>query len=149
MRKAVLLSACRTASGKFGGSLKSLESVDLGASAMAEVLRRSGLRGEEIGEIVMGHGWQAGAGPNPARIAAWKSGTLRDAPASTVNMRCGSGFKAVTQIADRIRLGDIEAGLAGGMESASNVPYILPEARWGHVMGEKNAPDVLHKDGFR
>lgn len=149
MQKAVIVSACRTAGGKFGGSLKTEIASDLGALAIREAVKRSGLSPADIEEVVMGNGWQAGTGPNPARIAAWKSGVLQNSPAVTVNKRCGSGFKAVMQIADRVRLGDIKAGLAGGMENASNVPYILPEARWGHIMGEKKTLDVLHQDGFQ
>ncbi|MBA7528590.1 Acetyl-CoA acetyltransferase [subsurface metagenome] len=148
MKKPVILSACRTAGGKFGGSLKSKEATDLGAVAIAEAVRRSGIPGEDIEELIMGNGWQTGVGPNPARIAAWKSQVLKDTPAFTVNKRCASGLRAAMLIADRIRLGDIKAGAAGGMESATNTPYILPNARWGHIMGEKRVLDVLHKDGF-
>jgi acetyl-CoA C-acetyltransferase len=120
----------------------------LGAAVIREVVTRAKVPGSDVEELVMGNGWQAGAGPNPARIAAWKSGVALDAPAYTVNQRCGSGLNAVMRIADRIRLGDIHLGIAGGMESASNVPYLLPEARWGHTMGEKKTPDVLHRDGL-
>lgn len=148
MGKAIVLSACRSAGGKFGGNLRSFEASELGALAMTEAVARSGLPPEQVEEVIMGNAWQAGTGPNPARIAAWKSHVLKDSPAVTVNMRCGSGFKAVMQISDRVRLGDIRAGLAGGMESASNVPYVLPEARWGHIMGDRKILDVLHKDGF-
>ena len=148
MQKAVILSACRTAGGKFGGSLKSKEASDLGAVVIAEAAKRSAIPPEDIEEVIMGNGWQTGVGPNPARIATWKSRVLEEVPAVTVNKRCGSGLKSVMQIADRVRLGDIKAGVAGGMESTSNAPYILPGARWGYVMGEKKVLDVLHKDGF-
>jgi len=148
MGKAVVLSACRTAGGKFGGTLSSFEATDLGGFAIAEAIKRSGISKEEIGEVIMGNGWQAGVGANPARIAMYKAGLPQDIPAFTVNKRCGSGLKAVMLIADRIRLGDMHVGVAGGMESASKAPYILPEARWGHRMGDKTALDVLHKDGF-
>ncbi|MBN2050547.1 MAG: thiolase family protein [Spirochaetales bacterium] len=146
--KPVILSACRTPGGKFGGSLQRLSAPELGSVVLKEALQRSGVEAPEIAEIIMGNGWQAGIGANPARIAGWKTGSLKDVSAFTINKRCGSGLRAVMLIADRIRLGDINVGMAGGMESASNVPYILPEARWGHRMGEKSVQDLLHKDGF-
>ena len=148
MKKAVILSACRTAGGKFGGTLKSKTAVDLGAAAIAEAVLRAGISPADVAEVIMGNGWQSGVGPNPARIAAWKSELLKDVPGFTINKRCGSGLRSIMLIADRIRLGDINAGVAGGMESTSNAPYILPDARWGHIMGEKIVLDVLHKDGF-
>jgi acetyl-CoA C-acetyltransferase len=146
--KPVILGAVRTAGGKFGGSLKALTAPELGALILRSAVERSRINPADVAEVIMGNGWQAGAGPNPARIAVWKSGVLADVPAYSVNIRCGSGLKAVMLAADRIRLGDIKAGIAGGMESTSNVPYLLPEARWGHTLGEKKTPDALHKDGF-
>lgn len=148
MGKTVILSACRTPGGKFGGSLASKNATDLGAVALAEAVKRSGVDPDCIDEVIMGNGWQAGVGANPARIAMFKAGLSQNIPAFTVNKRCGSGLRAVMLAADRIRLGDAFVMAAGGMESASNVPYILPEARWGHRMGEKKVPDVLHNDGF-
>ncbi len=146
--KPVILSACRTPGGKYGGTLQNEKAPGLGALVLKEALKRSGVPAENISEIVMGNGWQAGIGANPARIAGWKSEVLSEVPAVTLNKRCGSGLRSVMLIADRIRLGDINAGIGGGMESASNVPYILPEARWGHRMGDKTTLDILHKDGF-
>ncbi len=148
MGKPVILSACRTAGGKFGGALKGLDAPALGGIAIREAMARSGVDPKDIGEVIMGNGWQSGVGANPARIAGHRSGLSADIPAFTINKRCGSGLKAAMLIADKIRLGDMNAGVAGGMESASNVPYILSEARWGFRMGEKTAQDVLHKDGF-
>jgi acetyl-CoA C-acetyltransferase len=148
MGKAVLLSACRTGGGKFGGTLSSFEATDLGGFAIAEAMKRSGVSDENIAEVIMGNGWQAGVGANPARIAMYKAGLPESIPAFTVNKRCGSGLRAVMLAADRVRLGDIQAAVAGGMESASKTPYILPDARWGHRMGDKTTLDVLHKDGF-
>lgn len=148
MNKAVILGACRTPGGKFAGTLQSVPAPDLGALVIREAFERSGIPAEAVAEIVMGNGWQGGVGANPARIAAWRSESLRDVPAYTVNKRCASGLKSVMLIADRIRLGDIRAGIGGGMESANNVPYVLPEARWGHRMGEKRVLDLLHQDGF-
>ncbi|PIE54332.1 MAG: acetyl-CoA C-acyltransferase [Dethiosulfovibrio peptidovorans] len=147
-KKPVILSACRTAGGKFGGGFKSLEASDLGAIAIREAVSRSQVAPEDLGEVIMGNAWQAGVGTNPARIAEYKAGLPDNIPAFSINKRCGSGLKAAMLVADRVRLGDISAGVAGGMESASNVPYILPEARWGYRMGEKSALDLLHKDGF-
>lgn len=148
MGKPVILSACRTAGGKFGGTLKNTEATELGGLVIKEALSRSGLSAEDIGEVVMGNGWQAGVGANPARIALFKAGLPQSIPAFTVNKRCGSGLKAAMLISDRIRLGDIRAGIAGGTESASNAPYLSQDARWGARMGEKALLDVLHKDGF-
>ena len=148
MGKPVILGAVRTAGGKFGGSLKALTAPELGALILRSAVERSRINPADVAEVIMGNGWQAGVGPNPARIAVWKSGVLADVPAYSVNIRCGSGLKAVMLAADRIRLGDIKVGIAGGMESTSNVPYLLPEARWGHTLGEKKTPDALHKDGF-
>jgi acetyl-CoA C-acetyltransferase len=148
MGKAVVLSACRTGGGKFGGTLSSFEATDLGGFAIAEAVKRSGLSDRDIAEVIMGNGWQAGVGANPARIALYKAGLPQDIPAFTVNKRCGSGLRAVMLASDRVRLGDIKAAVAGGMESASKTPYILPDARWGHRMGDKATLDVLHKDGF-
>jgi acetyl-CoA C-acetyltransferase len=101
-----------------------------------------------MGEVILGNGWQAGVGANPARIALHRAGLPQSIPAFTVNKRCGSSLKAAMLGADKIRLGDMVAVAAGGMESASNAPYILPDSRWGYRMGEKKVLDALHKDGF-
>lgn len=148
MNKPVILSACRTPGGKFGGGLSRLAAPDLGSIAIKEAVKRSGVTADEVCEVVMGNGWQAGVGANPARIAMCRAGLPDSIPAFTVNIRCGSGLRSIMAVSDRVRLGDIPVAVAGGMESASNTPYILPDARWGHRMGEKKALDVLHKDGF-
>lgn len=148
MGKPVFLSACRTPGGKFGGALKDVEAPDLGAVAVREAVKRSGVSPEDIGEVILGNGWQAGVGANPARIALFRSGLPQTIPAFTVNKRCGSSIKTAMLAADKIRLGDMKAVVGGGMESASGVPYILPEARWGYRMGEKKVLDGLHRDGF-
>ncbi|QVL35209.1 thiolase family protein [Aminirod propionatiphilus] len=148
MARVVILSACRTAGGKFGGGLSRFEASDLGGFAVAEAVRRSGLPGEVLDEVILGNGWQAGVGANPARIALYKGGLPQSVPAFTVNIRCGSGIRTMMLGSDRIRLGDAKAVVVGGMESASNVPYLLPDARWGFRMGEKKALDALHRDGF-
>ncbi len=148
MRRAAILSAVRTPGGKFGGALLPLQAWELGALVVREALRRSGLDPRSIGEVVMGNGWQAGVGPNVARIAAVKGGLPEEVHAFTVNVRCGSGLKAVCLAADSIALGRTRAALAGGTESTSNVPYLLPRARWGYRMGHGEVLDALHKDGF-
>ena len=148
MTKAVIVSACRTAGGKFGGQFSKLTATDLGAAALKEAVARSGAPAEAIEEVIMGNGWQAGVGANPARNAMYKAGIDQTVPAFTVNIRCGSGLRTIMLAADRIRLGDAKVIMAGGMESATKAPYILAEARWGFRMGEQKAADVLHVDGF-
>lgn len=122
MKKAVILSACRTGGGKFGGTLSSFEATDLGSLAVAEAFRRSGVTPDDVGEVILGNGWQAGVGANPARIAMFKAGLPQSIPAFTINKRCGSSLRAAMLISDRIRLGDIRSGITGGMESASRTP---------------------------
>lgn len=148
MAKQVIVSACRTAGGKFGGQFMKLEATDLGAYALREALARSGVAAADVDEVIMGNGWQAGTGSNPARQAMYKASVPAKTPAYTVNIRCGSGLKTVMLACDRIKTGEARAVLAGGMESASNAPYLLPGARWGFRMGEQKALDALHKDGF-
>lgn len=148
MGKPVIVSACRTAGGKFGGQFSKLAATDLGAAALKEAVARSGASADVVEEVIMGNGWQAGVGANPARNAMFKAGIDQSVPAFTVNIRCGSGLRTVMLAADRIRLGDAKVIMAGGMESATRTPYILPEARWGFRMGEQKAADVLHVDGF-
>ncbi|MDY2984880.1 MAG: acetyl-CoA C-acyltransferase [Synergistes jonesii] len=149
MEKAVILSACRTAGGKFGGQFKNFSATDLGAAALKEAVLRSCAPLESVEEVILGNGWQAGVGANPARNAMYKAGVPVNVPAFTVNIRCGSGLRSVMLAADRIRLGDAKAILAGGMESATNTPYLLPNARWGFRMGKQEALDALHADGFQ
>ncbi|MDL2263599.1 thiolase family protein [Synergistaceae bacterium OttesenSCG-928-I11] len=148
MGKPVILSACRTAGGKFGGQFQKQEATDLGAAVLKEALARSGVDKDDVAEVIMGNGWQAGVGSNPARFAMYKAGLNMTTPAFTINIRCGSGLRTAMLASDKIRLGDANAVLAGGMECASKVPYILPAARWGFRMGEQKAADVLHADGF-
>jgi acetyl-CoA C-acetyltransferase len=144
----VILSACRTAGGKFCGSLGGFSAHELGGFVIAEAVKRAGLQKEEICEGVLGNAWQANVGMNPARIAMVNAGLPVDIPAFSVNQRCGTGLQTVMILSDRIRLGSVTAGVAGGMESASNVPYFLEGARRGFRMGEQKVVDGLHKDGF-
>ena len=148
MNKVVILSACRTAGGKFGGQFAKLDAAELGGAALKEALARSGVPAEDVGEVVMGNGWQAGVGANPARFAVSRAGIPMSVPAFTVNIRCGSSLRTVMLAGDRIRLGDAKVMMVGGMESASRAPYVIPEAQWGFRMGEQKALDVLHTDGF-
>lgn len=148
MSNPVIISAARTAGGKFGGALSKLSAPELGAIALKAAVQRAGIKGEDVDEVILGTGWQAGVGANPARIAMYGAGIPSSVPAFTVNIRCGSGLRTIMLAADRIRLGDAKVIVAGGMESASNVPYLLPKARWGYRMGEQKVLDALHKDGF-
>lgn len=148
MCKPVILGACRTAGGKFGGSLKSFKAHELGGFVIAEAVKRSGLSPDEIDDAILGNAWQANGGMNPARIAMANAGLPMTIPAVSVNQRCGTGLQTVMILADRIRLGYVRAGVSGGMESGSNVPYMLDRARWGLRMGEAKVLDALHADGF-
>jgi len=148
MRKAVILSAVRTAGGKFGGSLSSFTAPELGAIVIKEAIIRAKVSPDVVGEVVMGNGWQAGAGPNVARISTILSGLPDSVPAFTVNKRCASGLKAVMLGADSVILGREKVVIAGGTEATSQVPYILQGVRWGYKMGHQQVYDVLLKDGF-
>src|SRR5262245_41856698 len=131
----VIASACRTPIGSFGGALKEVSAVDLGAVVIREALRRAKLSPGEIGDVVMGCVLQAGAGMNVARQAALKAGVPIEIPAETVNRVCGSGLQAVVHAVEAIRVGYVDAVVAGGTESMSNAPYLLTGARWGYRMG--------------
>ncbi|HHX87484.1 MAG TPA: thiolase family protein [Firmicutes bacterium] len=148
MGKPVIVSAVRTIGGKYGGGLSSLKAPELGAAVVKEAVNRAGISGEEVDELVFGCGWQAGIGPNVARLVTVNSGLPVKVPAYTVNIRCASSLQAVIQGARSIICGDSEVVVVGGTESASNVPYILDKARWGARMGDMTAYDALHKDGF-
>ena len=148
MSNLVIVSAVRTVGGKYGGSLSSLSAPELGAAVVREVIKRAGISGHEVDELVFGCGWQAGIGPNVARVAAVNGGLPLKVPAYTINIRCASSLQAVIQGAKSIICGDSSVVVVGGTESASNVPYVMDKARWGARMGDMTAYDVLHKDGF-
>ena len=134
----VVLSACRTPMGKFGGTLKDTPAFDLGALAVSEALRRSRLRGDRIDDVILGSCRQAGNGPNPARTAALKGGIPETIPAVTLNMACPSGMRALALASQSIRLGEAEFVMVGGFDSMSTIPYLLKDARWqGFRMGDK------------
>lgn len=148
MKNPVIVSAVRTAGGKFGGKLAGVEAPELGALVVNEAVKRAGIPPEAVDELIFGCGWQAGIGPNVARLSAIKGGLPHGTPAYTVNLRCGSSLKAAIIGAVAIKAGEAEVLVVGGTESSSNVPYVLKEARWGQRMGDSKAYDVLHKDGF-
>jgi acetyl-CoA C-acetyltransferase len=148
MQKAVIVAASRTPTGKFLGSLESVSAVDLGATTLRETLRRSGLDAALIEEVIMGQVVQAGSGQNSARQAALKAGLTNEVGALTINKVCGSGLKAVILAAQSIRAGDQHAVLAGGMESMSNAPHLLPGARKGYRLGHAQVLDANTQDGL-
>ena len=148
MKNPVIVSAARTIAGRFGGSLSSLSAADLGAAAVKEVVKRAGINGEDVDQLVFGCGWQAGIGPNIARICAVRGGLPVTVPAYTVNIRCVSSLQAVAEACRHIICGEADIVIAGGTESGSNVPYIMPQARWGARMFDFPVYDGLHLDGF-
>lgn len=148
MQRAVIVAASRTPTGKFLGSLESVSAIDLGATTLRETLRRSGLDAALIEEVIMGQVVQAGSGQNPARQAALKAGLTNEVGALTINKVCGSGLKAVILAAQSIRAGDQHAVLAGGMESMSNAPHLLPGARKGYRLGHAQVLDANTHDGL-
>lgn len=143
-----LLAAVRTPIGKFGGGLSSLTAVQLGIASAKATLERSGVDPAAVDEVIFGNARQGGVGPNPARQIAIKSGLAHETPAYTVNQACGSGLRAIMNAADQIRLGEVSIVLAGGTESMSNTPYMLPRARWGYRMGDAELVDGMYRDGF-
>jgi acetyl-CoA C-acetyltransferase len=148
IRQAVIVSAVRTPVGKLLGALKSLKATELGAIVVREAVKRAGVRPEEVDEVIMGCVIQAGLGQNPARQAALRGGLLNTVSAVTVNKVCGSGLKAVMMAAQGVQLGDTEIVVAGGMESMSNAPYLLPKAREGYRLGNGTMLDSVLQDGL-
>lgn len=147
-KQAVIISAARTPTGKFQGSLKGFSSPDLAAIAIKGALARAGISGEQVDEVIMGCVVQAGIGQAPARQAALKAGLPPEVSALTVNMVCGSGLRAVALASQAIQLGDAEYVVAGGMESMSNIPYAMPGARDGYRMGNQQVVDLMIHDGL-
>lgn len=148
IKEAVIISAARTATGRYMGSLMPFSATDLGAIAVKEAVKRAGIKNEDVDEVIMGCVVQAGLGQAPARQAALKAELPAEVSALTVNMVCGSGLRAVSLAAQSVRLGDSDFVVAGGMESMSNIPYALPEAREGFRMGNKTAVDLMIHDGL-
>lgn len=143
-----LVAAVRTPIGRFGGGLASLSAADLGEASARETLRRAGIDPAAIDEVIFGNARQAGVGPNVARQIAIRSGLPHEVPAYTVNQACGSGLRSIMNACDQIRLGQADVVLAGGTESMSNTPYLLPRARWGYRMGDAEVVDGMVRDGF-
>ncbi len=144
----VVAGAARTPIGRFGGGLSSLTAADLGVSAAEAALARSGIEAAQIDEAIIGCARQAGTGPNVARQIAYRAGVPQEVPAFTINMACGSGLKAIDLGYRAIRDGDAGIVLAAGVESMSNVPYLLTQARWGYRMGSQEVVDGMYRDGF-
>jgi acetyl-CoA C-acetyltransferase len=148
MTEVVIASAVRTATGRFQGSLKGFTAPQLGALVVADAVRRAGIDPHAVDECIMGNVVSAGLGQNPARQAALKGGLSNAVAALTVNKVCGSGLKAVMLAAQGIATGDIEVAVAGGMESMSNCPYLMPKARDGARMGNTALVDSMVNDGL-
>lgn len=143
-----IVSAVRTPVGTFGKTLSTVPAVDLGALVIKEALNRAGIKPEQVGEVVMGNVLQAGLGQNPARQAAIKAGLPHEVPAWTLNKVCGSGLKTIASAFQAVANDDADIVVAGGMENMSLAPYLLPDARTGHRMGDKMALDTMIKDGL-
>lgn len=148
MDQAVILSACRTPIGSFGGALKDLSAADLGAVVIREAIARAGIDAAQVGDVIMGCVLQAGAGMNVARQAALKAGVPVEVPAETVNRVCGSGLQAVVHAVEAVKAGFIDLVLAGGTESMSNAPFLLKGARWGYRMGNAEVIDSMLAEGL-
>lgn len=144
-----LIAALRTPIGKFGGGLSTLTAPQLGTASAKATVERSGIDPRAIDEVIFGNARQAGVGPNAARQIAIRAGLAHEVPAYTVNQACGSGLRAILNAADQIQLGQAEVILAGGTESMSNTPYLLPRARWGYRMGNDEIIDGMVRDGFQ
>jgi acetyl-CoA C-acetyltransferase len=148
MEDIVIVAAARTAVGKFGGTLAKTPATELGAAVIQALLARSKLGADQIGEVIMGQVLAAGAGQNPARQALIKSGLTKETPALTINAVCGSGLKAVMLAAQAVAWGDSEIVIAGGQESMSSAPHVLPGSRDGQRMGDWKLIDTMIVDGL-
>ncbi|MDE3179122.1 MAG: acetyl-CoA C-acetyltransferase [Acidobacteriota bacterium] len=148
MRRPVIISAVRTPVGKFQGALSPLSAVELGACVVREAVLRAGIKPEQVDEIIMGNVLPAGLGQNPARQAGLKGGLDNRVAAMTINKVCGSGLKAVALAAQAVETGNSEIVVAGGMESMSNAPFLLPDLRKGHKIGDARVIDSMVHDGL-
>ena len=149
MENVVIVSATRTPVGSFNGSLASVSTIDLGKIVITEALKRAGVDGTHVDEVIMGNVLQAGLGQNPARQAALNAGLADSIPAFTVNKVCGSGLKTVALAAQAIAAGDADIIVAGGMENMSRAPFLLDsKARWGYRMGNQQIIDTMVHDGL-
>ena len=148
MSKAVIVSASRVPTGRFLGALQEVSAIELGATTLKATLERAGIDAGLVEEVIMGQVVQAGSGQNPARQAALRAGLSNEVGALTINKVCGSGLKAVILAAQSIRAGDQRAVLAGGMESMSNSPYLLPRRAQGYRAGNQTVVDANTQDGL-
>ncbi|SFC33098.1 acetyl-CoA C-acetyltransferase [Clostridium uliginosum] len=148
MKEVVIVSAVRTAVGSFGGALKGVSAVDLGATVIKEAVNKAGVKPELVEEVIMGNVIQAGLGQNTARQATIKSGLPQEVPAMTINKVCGSGLRAVSLAAQMIKAGDADVIVAGGMENMSAAPYALNTSRWGQRMGDGKMVDTMINDAL-
>ena len=148
MEDIVIVSAARTAVGKFGGSLAKTAAPELGALVIADLIRRTGIDAAQIGEVILGQVLAAGSGQNPARQAVIKSGLPKEIPGLTINAVCGSGLKAVMLAAQAVATGDSEIVIAGGQENMSAAPHVLPNSRDGQRMGDWKLVDTMIVDGL-
>jgi acetyl-CoA C-acetyltransferase len=151
IRDVVILSARRTPIGKYGGSFRDLHPAELGAVAARAAIADAGVAPADVDEVLMGHGRQAGSGPNPARQVGHRAGVSNEAPAYTINKACASGLQAIVSGAQSIALGESDVVVAGGIESMSRMPYLIDavDARWGHKMGHFALVDAMYRDGFQ
>jgi acetyl-CoA C-acetyltransferase len=148
MAEAVIVSATRTAIGSMGGALAGQQATTLGAVAIREALKRAGVEGKEIGEVILGNVLAAGLGLNAARVAYLEAGIPKEVPGYGLNKACGSGLKAVANAASGVLLGEYDVAVAGGMESMSNAPYLLQKARYGYRLGHGELLDSMIADGL-
>jgi len=148
MRDIVIASGVRTAIGSFGGTLKDVPAVELGGIVIQEVLGRAKISADKVDFVVMGNVLQAGLGQNPARQAAINGGISQYIPSTTVNVVCGSGMESVITAIQKIKAGDAEVVVAGGMENMSQAPYVMTHSRWGQRMGHTQVLDVMIRDGL-
>ena len=148
MKKAVIVSACRTAIGSFGGTLKDVPAAELGALVVKEAVSRAGIKPEQVDEVIFGNVLQAGLGQNVARQVTLKAGLPIETTAVTINIVCGSGLKSVAMAANQILAGESEIVVCGGTENMSAAPYAIPTARWGARMNNTKLIDVMVNDGL-
>jgi acetyl-CoA C-acetyltransferase len=149
-REVVILGAARTPIGRYGGTLKDTHPAELGAVAARAALARAGVAADAVDEVLIGHGRQAGSGPNTARQVGHRAGVPHTAPAQTINKACASGLQAIASGAQSLLLGESSVVVAGGIESMSRMPYLVDaaDARWGHKMGHFQFVDAMYRDGF-
>src|SRR5881227_3235882 len=148
MPKTVILAAARTPIGKLGGGLASVDATELGGTAISAALERAEVKPDQVEHVVMGQVLQAGQGQIPSRQAQIKGSIPKEISSETINKVCASGVRSVVMIDNAVRAGDLDVGVAGGMESMSNAPYLLKEARFGYRMGDAKALDAMINDGL-